>query len=66
MVIGLFQGMFEENILTFNPTDARAIESTLEQDGISILTKTQGDSGPTHFVLSDPDGNSIMFDQHVE
>jgi len=66
VVIGLFQDMFEENILTFNPSDARKIESALEQEGVSILTKSQGESGPTHFVIKDPDGNTIMFDQHVE
>jgi catechol 2,3-dioxygenase-like lactoylglutathione lyase family enzyme len=63
-VIGLFEGMFESNILTFNPTDVRTIEKHLKDNDIKIDTPTQGDSGPTHCVLKDPDGNSIMFDQH--
>ena len=64
IVIGLFEGMLESNILTFNPTDVRAIEKNLKDNGIVIDTATQGDSGPTHCVLKDPDGNTIMFDQH--
>jgi predicted lactoylglutathione lyase len=63
-VIGLFEGMFESNILTFNPTDVRAIEKHLQDNNIEIDTATQGESGPTHCVLKDPDGNTIMFDQH--
>ena len=62
-VIGLFEGMFESNILTFNPTDVRAIEKHLQSNKIAIDTSTQGDSGPTHCVLKDPDGNTIMLDQ---
>jgi catechol 2,3-dioxygenase-like lactoylglutathione lyase family enzyme len=62
-VIGLFEGMFESNILTFNPTDVRAIEKHLTDNDIKIDTATQGDAGPTHCVLKDPDGNTIMFDQ---
>ena len=62
-VIGLFEGMFEANILTFNPPDVRAIEKHLKDNGIAVDRPTEGDSGPTHCVLKDPDGNSIMFDQ---
>ena len=62
-VIGIFEGMFDANILTFNPTDVRAIEKHLMDNNITIDTPTQGDSGPTHCVLQDPDGNTIMFDQ---
>ncbi len=62
-VIGLFEGMFDKNILTFNPTDARKIEQHIKKHGYPIATETKGDSGPTHFVLNDPDGNQIMFDQ---
>lgn len=62
-VIGLFEGMFESNILTFNPTDVRAIEKHLQHNGIVIETPTKGESGPAHCVLKDPDGNTIMFDQ---
>lgn len=65
--IGLFQGMFEKNILTFNPTDARGIQKELKSKGITdfALEADESTTGPVHFVLSDPDGNTIMFDQHV-
>ena len=76
-VIGLFQGMFEENILTFNPgwdnaaqnleqfTDVREIQRQLQDKGMEIQTTADPDStGPAHIILKDPDGNVIMFDQH--
>ncbi|MCF2947917.1 VOC family protein [Paraglaciecola aquimarina] len=62
-IIGLFEGMFESNILTFNPTDARIIEAHLVKNGVEMQTSTQGKTGPAHCVLQDPDGNTIMFDQ---
>ncbi|KXI27466.1 VOC family protein [Paraglaciecola hydrolytica] len=62
-VIGLFEGMFDHNILTFNPTDVRAIEHHLVANNIAIDSPTTGDEGPTHLILKDPDGNTIMFDQ---
>lgn len=62
-VIGLFEGMFDHNILTFNPKDARSIEKHLIECGVEIDTPTQGDEGPAHFVFKDPDGNVIMLDQ---
>lgn len=77
-VIGLFQGMFEENILTFNPgwgqdasplasyTDVREIQKSLDARGVEITTRADPDgTGPAHIVLLDPDGNVIMLDQHV-
>lgn len=77
-VIGLFQGMFDHNILTFNPgwdqaarplatfTDVREIQKSLDAQGVALTTRADPDgSGPAHIVLSDPDGNVIMFDQHV-
>ena len=77
--IGLFQGMFEKNILTFNPgwdqdanalesfTDVREVQAKLEAAGIELTTRADPDStGPAHIILSDPDGNVIMLDQHVE
>ena len=77
-VIGLFQGMFEGNILTFNPgwdqdaqplasfTDVREVQKSLEAQGVSIAKRADPDgSGPAHIVLADPDGNVIMLDQHV-
>lgn len=76
-VIGLFQGMFEANLLTFNPgwnndatpfdpfDDVRAIQARLEGDGIEIVTRADpATSGPAHFVIVDPDGNTILVDQH--
>ncbi|WP_026809215.1 VOC family protein [Arenibacter latericius] len=77
-LIGLFQGMFENNILTFNPgwdenaskldsfTDVREIEKDLENKGISLVQKTdKSSSGPASIVVVDPDGNTILIDQHV-
>ena len=78
-VIGLFQGMFEGNILTFNPgwaglgesvedfTDIRVLRDRFAADGLEPDGDTTGDtpSGPASFTLADPDGNAILFDQHV-
>lgn len=77
-VIGLFQGMFDKNILTFNPgwdqaaqplpsfTDVREIQASLDAQGVDIATRADPDtSGPAHILLEDPDGNVVMFDQHV-
>ena len=61
--IGLFEGMFTENILTFNPADARMVETTLREAGYDIEKPVEGDEGPCHTVLRDPDGNMLMFDQ---
>jgi lactoylglutathione lyase len=76
-VIGLFQGMFEKNILTFNPgwnqnaenvdsfTDVRDLQKQLKEKGINLLTEVDGSSeGPAYFTLEDPDGNQILVDQH--
>ena len=76
--IGLFQGMFEKNILTFNPgwdknannldsfTDIREILKTIKANGVEVAHETiEGDSGPANFALEDPDGNPVLFDQHV-
>ena len=77
-VIGLFQGMFEKNILTFNPgwggpgdelaefTDVRALKEAAVAAGLSPESDTTGESesGPASFVLVDPDGNPILIDQH--
>ena len=77
-VIGLFQGMFDKNILTFNPgwdqaaqplpsfTDVRQIQAALEARGVALDTRADPDTtGPAHIVLTDPDGNVVMLDQHV-
>ena len=77
-IIGLFQGMFEKNILTFNPgwdenatkidsfTDVRDLQRQLKAKGIKIQTEAgENTSGPASFILVDPDGNPILVDQHV-
>jgi predicted enzyme related to lactoylglutathione lyase len=77
-VIGLFQGMFEKNILTFNPgwdqnaqplaqfTDVRELQRQLKARGVSLMTEAdEGTTGPASFIVLDPDGNSILVDQHV-
>lgn len=77
-VIGLFQGMFEKNIMTFNPgwdnnasgmddyTDVRELQRTLKERGIELLSEAdENTTGPASFMLVDPDGNTILFDQHV-
>lgn len=76
-VIGLFQGMFEKNILTFNPgwdtnaselesfTDVRVLQRKFKENDIKIETEADEDSsGPASFAIIDPDGNPILFDQH--
>jgi len=77
-VIGLFQGMFENNILTFNPgwdsnarkldtfTDVRELQRRLKAQGISFLQEAdETTTGPASFMAVDPDGNTILVDQHV-
>ena len=76
--IGLFQGMFDKNILTFNPgwdsqarpldsfTDVRELQRQLKDRGVERHQEAdESTSGPASFVLSDPDGNPILVDQHV-
>jgi catechol 2,3-dioxygenase-like lactoylglutathione lyase family enzyme len=76
--IGLFQGMFEQNILTFNPgwtseaqpledfTDVREIQRRLKETGLELQSEAdESTSGPASLVLIDPDGNPILIDQHV-
>jgi lactoylglutathione lyase len=77
-VIGLFQGMFEKNILTFNPgwdsnaqevdsfTDIRDLQRQLKEQGVEFQQEAdETTTGPASFVAVDPDGNSILVDQHV-
>jgi lactoylglutathione lyase len=76
--IGLFQGMFEKNILTFNPgwdsnasklnafTDVRDLQRELKAQGVQLTTEADETStGPASFLAMDPDGNPILVDQHV-
>ncbi len=67
--IGLFEGMFENNIITFNPENARANYKTLKEADVPFLMESASlheEKGPCHFSISDPDGNQILFDQHTE
>jgi catechol 2,3-dioxygenase-like lactoylglutathione lyase family enzyme len=76
--VGLFQGMFEKNMLTFNPgwdadcnklpefTDVRELQRRLREQGIEPATPADtATTGPAHFVVIDPDGNPVLVDQHV-
>jgi catechol 2,3-dioxygenase-like lactoylglutathione lyase family enzyme len=76
--IGLFQGMFERNILTFNPgwdsnarklntfTDVRTLQSQLKAQGVELMIQAdESTTGPASFMVTDPDGNPILVDQHV-
>ena len=77
--IGLFQGMFERNMLTFNPgwdesaapvsdfEDVRAIQARLTEAGVTLAATTDPDgTGPASIMVTDPDGNPILIDQHVD
>jgi catechol 2,3-dioxygenase-like lactoylglutathione lyase family enzyme len=77
-VIGLFQGMFDKNILTFNPgwdsaaqplkefTDIRELQRQLKAHGVAMISEAdESSSGPASFMVVDPDGNPILVDQHV-
>jgi lactoylglutathione lyase len=76
--IGLFQGMFDKNILTFNPgwdhnaqkletfTDVRELQRQLKIQGVQLVSEAdESTTGPASFIAVDPDGNPILFDQHV-
>jgi len=76
-VIGLFQGMFDKNMLTFNPgwdgnaqeldefTDVREIQRQLKEQGVEFTSEAdESTTGPASFTVVDPDGNPILFDQH--
>jgi lactoylglutathione lyase len=76
-VIGLFQGMFEKNSLTFNPgwnqdaqqlesfTDVRDLQRQLTDKGIPFVAEAGDGTGPASFIVVDPDGNPVIVDQHV-
>ena len=77
-VIGLFQGMFEKNILTFNPgwdqnaqklaafTDIRELQRQLKAQGVQLVSEAdESTTGPASFIAVDPDGNQLLVDQHV-
>ena len=77
-VIGLFQGMFDKNVLTFNPgwnsdaqklkefTDVRALQRQLKDRGLTMSAEAdESTTGPASFMIVDPDGNTILVDQHV-
>lgn len=77
-LVGLFQGMFENNILTFNPgwdenaqtleafDDVRVIQKKLKKNGVALTSEAdETTTGPASFIVIDPDGNTILIDQHV-
>jgi catechol 2,3-dioxygenase-like lactoylglutathione lyase family enzyme len=77
-IVGLFQGMFDKNMLTFNPgwdsnaqnlasfTDVRDLQRHLKTQGVELQTEAdENTAGPASFVVVDPDGNPILVDQHV-
>jgi lactoylglutathione lyase len=77
-VIGLFQGLFDKNILTFNPrwdsdarkldtfTDVRELQKQLKAQGVTFVSEAdERTTGPASFLVQDPDGNPILVDQHV-
>lgn len=77
-VIGLFQGMFDRNMLTFNPgwdqdaekletfTDVRELQRSLKSQGLEFMSEAdEGTTGPASFMIVDPDGNPVLVDQHV-
>lgn len=77
-VIGLFQGMFERNLLTFNPgwdgnahklvafTDVRELQRRLKSQEVGFAVEAdESTTGPAYFMIADPDGNPILVDQHV-
>lgn len=77
-IIGLFQGMLEKNIITFNPgwdedcnvlekfDDVRQIQKSLKENDVDLVSETdENTSGPSNIILVDPDGNQILIDQHV-
>jgi lactoylglutathione lyase len=77
-IIGLFQGMFEKNLLTFNPgwnsdaqlvegfTDVRELQRQLKAQGVALMSEAdETTTGPASFIAVDPDGNPVLVDQHV-
>jgi len=77
-VIGLFQGILEKNMLTFNPgwdqsgntlgsfTDVREIQRQLKATGVQLVSEADEDTvGPASFIVIDPDGNPVLVDQHI-
>jgi catechol 2,3-dioxygenase-like lactoylglutathione lyase family enzyme len=77
-IVGLFQGMFERNMLTFNPgwdsnahrldtfTDVRELQRRLKAEGVKLVSEAdESTTGPASFVAVDPDGNPVLVDQHV-
>jgi lactoylglutathione lyase len=76
-IVGLFQGMFERNMLTFNPgwdqnarptasfTDVRELQRELKAQGIAFVVEAdEATTGPASFIVTDPDGNPVLVDQH--
>ncbi|MBV8500420.1 MAG: VOC family protein [Paucibacter sp.] len=79
VIIGLFQGMFDKNMMTFNPgwdkdkqalknfQDVRELQHTLKSRGLTMSPEAdEATEGPAFFIVTDPDGNKLLFDQHVQ
>lgn len=76
-IIGLFEGMFPKNLITFNPgwdqnskelksfDDVRGIQKEIKAKGVKLDSEVEESTGPGSFMVTDPDGNQILFDQHV-
>ena len=77
-IVGLFQGMFERNTLTFNPgwdqsaatlpsyTDVRELQRELKRQGVQLAMEAdESTTGPAYFIATDPDGNPVLVDQHI-
>jgi predicted lactoylglutathione lyase len=62
--VGLFQGMFDNTIMTFNPKDVLSIQADLKTRGVSFVKEADPNEEMKHAILTDPDGNQIMLDQH--
>jgi catechol 2,3-dioxygenase-like lactoylglutathione lyase family enzyme len=65
LVVGLYEGIIPRNTITFTPHDIRGLQKDLKEKGVSfVLEANQNTQGPAHFLLLDPDGNPLFFEQH--
>lgn len=64
VIVGLFQGMFEDPIMTFNPKDVLTLQKGMKEKGISFIKEATEEEAMRSAVLVDPDGNQILLDQH--
>ena len=65
LVVGLYQGIIPRNTITFSPQDIRELQKELKANGVKfVLEANENTQGPAHFLLVDPDGNPLFFEQH--